>query len=182
MGRAILLLLFLVILIIRTNGSLYRVGDTSGWDISTDLDSWVLGKRFVVGDVLLFQYSSYHSVAELTRQDYNGCNTTNALQTYTGGNTSIPLTKAGGWYFACGNKLHCLGGMKLQVHVASNQAPSPAPAPQQGGGGSLPKTSKNNNPLSTLPSSSPSLAHASAPFFLLVLCIVGLLQLDQFYE
>lgn len=30
----------------------YTVGDNSGWDISTDLDSWVQGKKFVVGDVL----------------------------------------------------------------------------------------------------------------------------------
>lgn len=31
---------------------MYTVGDTAGWDISSDLDSWVTGKRFVAGDVL----------------------------------------------------------------------------------------------------------------------------------
>ena len=30
----------------------YMVGDNSGWDISTDLDSWANGKTFTVGDVL----------------------------------------------------------------------------------------------------------------------------------
>lgn len=30
----------------------YTVGDTSGWDISTDLGTWEKGKTFYVGDVL----------------------------------------------------------------------------------------------------------------------------------
>lgn len=30
----------------------YTVGDTSGWDIATDVDSWAQDKHFVVGDVL----------------------------------------------------------------------------------------------------------------------------------
>lgn len=30
----------------------YIVGDSSGWDISTDLDTWSQGKRFFVGDLL----------------------------------------------------------------------------------------------------------------------------------
>ena len=30
----------------------YTVGDTSGWDISTDVDSWAQDKHFVVGDIL----------------------------------------------------------------------------------------------------------------------------------
>lgn len=37
---------------IRCNATTYIVGDTSGWDISTDLDTWSQGKRFFVGDVL----------------------------------------------------------------------------------------------------------------------------------
>lgn len=30
----------------------YTVGDSSGWDISTDLDTWAKDKKFIVGDVL----------------------------------------------------------------------------------------------------------------------------------
>lgn len=30
----------------------YTVGDNSGWDISTNLDTWTMGKTFNVGDVL----------------------------------------------------------------------------------------------------------------------------------
>ncbi|GMH28587.1 hypothetical protein Nepgr_030430 [Nepenthes gracilis] len=153
----------------RSSATVYTVGDSAGWDISTDLDSWVKGKTFAVGDALLFQYSSYHSLSELTKSNYEDCNTTVPLQSYTGGNTSVPLTEAGNRYFACGNKLHCLGGMKLKVHVDSNQAPSPAPAAQQGG--SLPNTSKTNNPSTSVQSSS-SVALPNLPIAPLLLLLL----------
>mgnify|MGYP004717402183 FL=1 len=98
----------------------------------------------------MFQYSSYHSVSEVTQPNYEGCNTTNVLQTSSNGNTSIPLKNPGDRYFVCGNRLHCLGGMKLHVHVQDDRAPSPASAPEAEAGGSLPPGStKNNNPPSS---------------------------------
>lgn len=42
----------------------------------------------------------------------------------------MPLTRGGDRYFVCGNKLHCLGGMKLLVHVEGDKALSPALAPK----------------------------------------------------
>lgn len=47
-----LCIIFGIVMIRRCNATTYFVGDTSGWDISSDLDSWTLGKRFSVGDVL----------------------------------------------------------------------------------------------------------------------------------
>lgn len=95
----------------------------------------------------VFQYSSSHSVDEVKKEDFDGCNTTNVLRTFTTGNTTVSLTNPGTRYFVCGNKLHCLGGLKLQVNVASNQAYSPTSAPQAhpGGTNSQP-SSKSNNP------------------------------------
>ncbi|XP_057971368.1 mavicyanin [Malania oleifera] len=143
------------------NAAMYMVGGSSGWDISTDVDTWAKDKKFTVGDVLVFQYSSYHSVSEVKKENYEGCNTTAALLTSRDGNTSIPLTKPGTRYFVCGNKLHCLGGMKLQVNTAgASQTSSPASAPHGAAGlaprapQSLPRpSSKNNNPSATLPTS-----------------------------
>ncbi|KAJ0909637.1 putative Phytocyanin domain, cupredoxin [Helianthus annuus] len=63
----------------RCLATTYTVGDSMGWDISTNVDSWAKDKHFVVGDVLLFQFSSSHSVAEVNRDSYQGCNTTNVL-------------------------------------------------------------------------------------------------------
>ncbi|KAF5456216.1 hypothetical protein F2P56_025721 [Juglans regia] len=133
----------------------YVVGDNSGWDISTDLDSWTKGKRFVVGDVLLFQFSSSNSLEEVTKENFNNCNTTNVLKSYTNGNTTVTLSKPGPRYFISGNKLYCLGGMKLQVNVEDNNqeyspagAPLPADASDQGGD-ALPRSStKSNVPIS----------------------------------
>jgi hypothetical protein len=66
----------------------------------------------------------------VTQQNFNTCSTTNVLKSYTNGNTTISLSKPGPRYFISGNKLYCLGGMKLQVNVENNQAYSPASAPQ----------------------------------------------------
>lgn len=36
----------------KCRATMYMVGDSSGWDISTDFDSWSQDKHFVVGDVV----------------------------------------------------------------------------------------------------------------------------------
>ncbi|XP_014513213.1 stellacyanin [Vigna radiata var. radiata] len=109
----------------------YTVGDSSGWDISTNLDTWITDKKFKVGDVLVFQYSSGQSVEEVTKENFETCNTSNVLATYGNGNTTVPLRKGGDRYFVSGNKLYCLGGMKLHVHVEDDDdkliAPTIAP-------------------------------------------------------
>ncbi|KAA8539753.1 hypothetical protein F0562_026445 [Nyssa sinensis] len=109
--------LVILSLVLCCSASLYIVGDSAGWDISTDLDTWSKGKKFVVGDILLFQYSSSYSVSEVTRESYRACSTTNVIQSSSNGNTSFTLSRPGDEYFICGNKLYCLGGMKLHAHV-----------------------------------------------------------------
>ncbi|XP_062164657.1 stellacyanin [Alnus glutinosa] len=129
----------------------YVVGGNSGWDISTDLETWKTGKTFYVGDVIVFQFSSSNDLEEVTKENFNKCNTTNVLRSYTNGNTTITLSKPGPRYFISGNKLYCLGGMKLQVNVENNQAYSPANAPQQDQGAATlpqPSTKSNINPTS----------------------------------
>ncbi|KAF5743621.1 hypothetical protein HS088_TW08G00206 [Tripterygium wilfordii] len=140
----------------------YVVGDTSGWDISSDLDTWAAGKTFTVGDTLVFQYSSNSDLCELSRDDFERCNTSNPIKTYSNGNTTVTLTRPGEWYFSDANRLYCLGGMKLQVNVEDNQtAASPAGAPQAPPGTRTvpPSSSKNNNPSSVVPTSTGSVLH-----------------------
>ncbi|XP_050385508.1 mavicyanin [Argentina anserina] len=133
----------------------YVVGGNSGWDISTDLPAWASDKKFAVGDALWFQFSSSNSVNQVTRENFEGCNTTNVVKSYTGGNATVTLTRPGDWYFVSGNKLYCLGGMKLQVPVVGNRLSyAPASAPQSSTGSdqgpnSLPNpSSKSNIPTS----------------------------------
>ncbi|KAG9454450.1 hypothetical protein H6P81_007354 [Aristolochia fimbriata] len=127
---------------LNCSATVYNVGDTSGWDISTDLGSWVAGKEFKVGDVLSFQYSSLHSVIEVGKDNFDSCSASSALQSSRGGNTSIPLTSPGPKYFICGTVSHCLGGMKLEVNVNGNDAASPADGPTS------PETSEEAPPSS----------------------------------
>ncbi|KAJ6714237.1 hypothetical protein OIU85_025808 [Salix viminalis] len=144
-------------LALACNAATYTVGDSSGWDISTDLGTWAENNKFVVGDSLSFLYSSSHSLEEVKKEDFDSCNTTNVIRTFTNGNTTVPLTEPGTRYFVCGNQLHCLGGMKLQVNVAGNQAKSPIGAPQSQPGVTVTQpSSKRNNPASVVPSSAGS--------------------------
>ncbi|WMV20057.1 hypothetical protein MTR67_013442, partial [Solanum verrucosum] len=133
----------------------YMVGDNSGWDISTDLDTWLLGKRFLVRDVLLFQFSTYHSVYEVRKENFDRCNITNIVKSSSKGNTSFPITVPGDSYFICGNRLHCLGGMKLRVNVEDNinkmASPAALPVPQAGASHFPTHSSKTNNPSTIVP-------------------------------
>ncbi|KAK6250392.1 hypothetical protein QUC31_007908 [Theobroma cacao] len=153
----LILLYFLAIFCfaLTSDAATYVIGDTSGWDISTDLDSWASDKSFKVGDVLSFQYSSYHSVCEVRKGSFERCNTTDTLKTFSNGNTTVTLSKAGARYFVCGNQLHCLGGMKLQVNVEDDQASTTAGAPEAQPGATFRQpSSKSNNPSTVIPTSS----------------------------
>ncbi|KAL8252013.1 hypothetical protein R6Q59_035706 [Mikania micrantha] len=136
---------------LTSDANTYIVGDNSGWDISTNLDTWEQGKKFIVGDVLVFQYASTDTLCEVGQDSFQACNTTNVIKCFSDGNTSIPLTSPGERYFLCGNRLYCFSGMKLDVLVERNQsvaaeAPlSSVPESESGG-------SKNNNPSTIVPS------------------------------
>ncbi|KAM0881318.1 hypothetical protein ACQ4PT_033030 [Festuca glaucescens] len=95
----------------------YTVGNSAGWDISADLPSWADGKTFNVGDVLVFTYSKYHTLDEVDAAGFSNCSAANALLSRSDGNTTVPLTSGGDRYFICAHQTHCLGGMKLHVHV-----------------------------------------------------------------
>ncbi|KAJ8542240.1 hypothetical protein K7X08_017106 [Anisodus acutangulus] len=169
----IFVVLILSLIICSSSATNYIVGDSSGWDISTDLDTWLIGKRFKVGDVLVFQYSSFHSVSEVTKENFEGCNTTNVLDSTKNGNTTFPLTKPGDIYFVCGNRLHCLGGMKIHVNIENDvAAASPAAAPEQGP--SFSPSSKSKNP-SVVPSF--ALSNHVGILDSIVLVILGFLSL-----
>ncbi|PUZ48281.1 hypothetical protein GQ55_7G233000 [Panicum hallii var. hallii] len=117
----------------RAEASSYNVGNRVGWDLSADLPSWANGKTFYVGDVLVFQYSRYHTLDEVDEAGFKNCSAASAVLSRSDGNTTVPLTAPGDRYFICGNQLHCLGGMKLHVLVnqlAGGAGGAPAGAPQ----------------------------------------------------
>ncbi|OMO69632.1 Plastocyanin-like protein [Corchorus capsularis] len=111
----------------------YTVGDSSGWTTGEDYSTWVQGKTFTVGDTLLFTYGGTHSVDEVSKSDYDNCNTGNSIKSYNGGDTKITLSSPGAMYFICPTFGHCGQGMKLAINVVASSDNSPTtPSPPSG--------------------------------------------------
>ncbi|OIT36676.1 PREDICTED: blue copper protein-like [Nicotiana attenuata] len=142
----IFVLVLFICCLVPSFATVYTVGDSAGWAIGVDYTTWATGKTFNVGDSLVFNYPSGHTVDEVSASDYQSCTAGNAITSDQSGATTIPLKTAGTHYFTCGVMGHCSGGMKLAVTVA---------AASGGGGGSTTPSSGTTSPSSgtTTPSS-----------------------------
>ncbi|PWA67977.1 Cupredoxin [Artemisia annua] len=98
----------------------YTVGDSAGWALGVDYKTWTSGKTFKVGDSLVFNYGSSHSVAEVSSSDYGTCSVSNSITTYNNGPTTVALNTSGTHYFVCGVVGHCGSGMKVSVPVTGD--------------------------------------------------------------
>uniref|UniRef100_A0A7C8Z7L0 Phytocyanin domain-containing protein n=1 Tax=Opuntia streptacantha TaxID=393608 RepID=A0A7C8Z7L0_OPUST len=111
--------LFVVCLAVPCLATVYTVGDSAGWTLGADYNSWSSSKTFVVGDSLVFNYGSGHTVDEVSQGDYSTCTDSNPLSTDNKGSTTILLQAPGPRYFICGIIGHCSSGMKLSVNVVA---------------------------------------------------------------
>ncbi|KAJ6400266.1 hypothetical protein OIU84_015837 [Salix udensis] len=140
----------------------YTVGDSNGWTTSQDYTTWASDKTFTVGDSLLFNYGFTHSVAEVSKGDYDSCSTSNLGKTYTGGSSTIPLSAAGPMYFICSTSGHCGNGMKLAITVVAASTGTPStpttPATPSDGGSTTPSTPSGSSSPTT-----PSTSATSPP-------------------
>ncbi|KAH7846849.1 hypothetical protein Vadar_018838 [Vaccinium darrowii] len=112
--------------------TVYTVGDSSGWTMGVDYTTWTSGKTFVVGDSLVFNYGSGHTVDEVSASDYNSCTVGHPISTDNSGSTNISLNTGGTHYYICGVLGHCASGMKLAVTVTTGTA-APAESPPPSG-------------------------------------------------
>ncbi|XWS72947.1 hypothetical protein CRYUN_Cryun02cG0083200 [Craigia yunnanensis] len=116
----------------------YTVLETLGWTIpssgSSAYQTWANGKTFMVGDILVFNYvTGTHDVAEVTREAYQPCNTSNLLSNFTTGPTRITLRSPGEHFYICTFPGHCTAGQKLAINVTGSSTatpPSSTTAPQ----------------------------------------------------
>ncbi|KAG6409195.1 hypothetical protein SASPL_132229 [Salvia splendens] len=120
----------------------YTVGDTSGWSMGSDYTNWATDKTFKVGDTLVFNYASGHTLDEVSKSDYESCTTGNSITSDSSGATSITLKAAGTHYYICGIPGHCSGGMKLAVTAA-------AATPTEGGSKAAPSGTTTSPPSTT---------------------------------
>ncbi|KAF5749508.1 putative Early nodulin-like protein 15 [Tripterygium wilfordii] len=135
-----LLLIFLFNIITLTEGRDILIGGKSnGWKIpsseSDSLNKWAQASRFQIGDSLVWNYDqSKDSVLQVSKKDYETCNTSNPLAAFKDGNTKVKLERSGAYYFISGAEGHCEEGQKLIIVVLSSRpgrfiAMSPAPSP-----------------------------------------------------
>ncbi|XP_059651001.1 uclacyanin-3-like [Cornus florida] len=130
----------------------HTVGGSNGWSQTGDYTTWAKSQTFIVGDNLVFNYDSTHSVDEVSQSDYTNCKTSSPIKSYTGGSTTISLTTAGPMYFICPTFGHCQGGMKLAITVGAS---SPSPGGTPPATSSPPSSSSSPPPPTTSTTSSP---------------------------
>ncbi|XP_027368395.1 blue copper protein-like [Abrus precatorius] len=148
-----------------TLAAIHTVGDTSGWTIGTDYSTWAGSLTFVVGDSLVFNYGTGHSVDKVKKSDYKTCSVGNSLSTESSGATTIGPKSVGTHYFICSIPGHCKGGMKLAVAVKARKATAPAVSPSSSKDSHSDETTDtptNNTKTKTEPSNSYSSNKSSA--------------------
>ncbi|CAL9026061.1 unnamed protein product [Prunus brigantina] len=158
---AALVLFVMMVLCGACSGAVYRVGDSDGWTSRglVDYNKWASPKDFHVGDTLIFAYNNqFHNVMEVSDQDFQSCNATSAIATYTSGSDTFTLKRPGHFYFLCGAPGHCQAGQKVDIKVTlpvpESLIPSPSPSPY--GSSSSASHQEEMSPSSTL-SSAPTL-------------------------
>ncbi|XP_043700244.1 uclacyanin 1-like [Telopea speciosissima] len=113
----------------------YVVGDSLGWTVppggAAVYSSWASNHSFIVGDVLLFNFTTgEHDVAQVTKAGYDACDengrTIGSIQNT--GPASITLSSAGQNYFICTYNSHCSLGQMLAINVTTTSTPATAPA------------------------------------------------------
>ncbi|KAJ0045814.1 hypothetical protein Pint_04133 [Pistacia integerrima] len=117
-GKNVVAFLLMTTLFGVSLGAVYKVGDSAGWTAmgSVDYKKWASTKNFHVGDEILFNYNDqFHSVKEVTHQDFRSCNAASPMAAYTTGSDSITLKNLGHHYFLCGFPGHCEAGQKVDI-------------------------------------------------------------------
>ncbi|KAH1031143.1 hypothetical protein J1N35_043317 [Gossypium stocksii] len=151
MARTLVCLAAIAMLVQLAMAANYTVGGANGgWDSSTDLQTWAASQKFAVGDNLIFQYTPNHDLIEVTKADYDSCQTSSPIRTYTDGNTVVPLTSPGKRHFICGTPGHCSQGMQIEIDTLATSPtypPSASPALE----------------TSPLPAETPELAPETSP-------------------
>jgi hypothetical protein len=88
---------------------------------------------------------SKDSVLQVSKKDYDSCNTSSPIAVYKDGNTKVKLDRSGPFYFISGAEGHCEKGQKLVTVVLSSGRGffniSPAPSPVEFGGPAVAPTS-----------------------------------------
>ncbi|KAL2479634.1 Blue copper protein [Abeliophyllum distichum] len=142
----------------------YTVGDSLGWVVPPGgpiaYETWARGKNFMVGDILVFNFTSgAHNVAEVRRAGFDSCNGSSAITTITTSPARITLSTAGEHFYICTFPQHCPIGQKLAINVTGTNAPTRPTPPSS----SAPTPSSTATPPPSTNSPSPSSGSPTTP-------------------
>ncbi|XP_065854678.1 blue copper protein-like [Euphorbia lathyris] len=114
-----------------TYGKTFIVGDGAGWKLGFDYQAWAYGKKFQVGDKLVFNYPvGAHNVHKVNGTGFQNCIRPPLSEALTTGSDTVVLATPGRKWYICGVGQHCQNGMKLLITVFPRQkvaAPTPSP-------------------------------------------------------
>ncbi|GJT70329.1 early nodulin-like protein 1 [Tanacetum coccineum] len=131
---------FLSLFLLIQNGNSYEfmVGGSGDWSLaSTAYNQWAERSRFQIGDTVLFNYQAgKDSVVQVSKEDYNNCNSASPIAKYTDGHSKVKLDKSGPHYFISGLVENCKNNEKIVIVVMADRSnpsspPSPAPAGEE---------------------------------------------------
>ncbi|KAK7330089.1 hypothetical protein VNO77_24275 [Canavalia gladiata] len=123
------------VLLHSTQAAEYKVGGDTGWTSfppggESFYSKWAANFTFKVNDTLVFNFESgSHSVAELTKDNYDKCEVNKNIKVHNTGPARISLTSAGEFYFSCTFSGHCSSGQKLSIKVSGTSSPAAVPVP-----------------------------------------------------
>ncbi|KAL2482713.1 basic blue protein-like [Forsythia ovata] len=131
----------------------YIVGDSLGWKVPPGgvvaYSDWASQHKFMAGDILVFNFTGGHSVAIVSMDDFDACNTDNVTNVKLNSPVNYTLN-SGHTYFICFYDDHCVEGQQLAVTASAIGSPTSSPAPWSSPSGQ----SDNNTPLPPLQPSS----------------------------
>ncbi|KAL2465516.1 Early nodulin-like protein 1 [Abeliophyllum distichum] len=146
----------------------YIVGDSLGWQVPPGgvvvYSDWASQHKFMAGDILVFNFTSGHSVATVSMDDFDACNTDHVITLKENGPVNYTLD-SGDTYFICLVDDHCVEGQQLAVTASAIGSPTSSPAPRSSPDG----PSGNNTPL---PLPQPSLATRVITTFVISIALV----------
>ncbi|KAG6413808.1 hypothetical protein SASPL_126523 [Salvia splendens] len=142
----------------KASAATYVVGDNQGWRVPTnpnDYSTWA--SRYKIFAVFNFT-TGQHDVAEVRKEAFDGCSSTNPIVLTTVGPWNVTLNSTREHYYICTFGSHCSLGQKLAINVsAASSAPTPSPAPS-------PPIIPNPTPApGVTPTPSPNSSPAPAP-------------------
>ncbi|KAL6334126.1 hypothetical protein AAG906_004557 [Vitis piasezkii] len=121
MSMAVIVAVLAAMLHYSAAQTVHVVGDNTGWTVpqggAATYTSWASGKQFVVGDTLVFNFTTnVHDVAELSKESFDACDFSSTIgNIITTGPANITLATAGNHYYVCTIGSHCTSGQKLAI-------------------------------------------------------------------